>query len=256
MRLIVTWGSSGAGKTTVSLALAAALAARHRDVLVLSSDTRTPALPVMLPTVKDLDERNSAGPLFTMEDISEAALKNRLVRHPRSSRIFCMGLASGEATSMRYGTPVRDSVIALFHLLHQTPFHYVIVDGDSFPLYDQTTLAAMEYANAALAVLTPDVKGYEFWKAQRSWLDNSDIFRIGRFIRLASPVFPYTPLSDARAVFGGFDYELPHAPEVAERMMAGELLSGFSTSAALRWEAQLRLLTDRIEREEIVNDGK
>lgn len=169
MRMIASWGSSGAGKTTVAMALAAAFAQKKKEVLVLSSEARTPALPVLLPMVKDIDGRNSIGPLLAAPEMTQAALKDRMIRHPKSSRIYCMGLASGETAAITYSPPLRSAAINLFHLLAQSPFSYVIVDCDSSPLYDQTTLAALEYAHTGLMILTPDVKGYEFQKAQLSW---------------------------------------------------------------------------------------
>lgn len=252
MHMIASWGSSGAGKTAVALALASAFAERKQDVLILSSDTRTPALPVLLPMVKDIDSRNSIGPLLGSSELTEAALKEKLIRHPKSSHVFCMGLASGEVAAISYPPPVRNAAISLFHLLNATPFHYVIVDCDSSPLFDQTTLAALEYAHTGLMVLTPDIKGYEFQKAQMGWLGNNDAFHLDSFLKVASPVCSYTPMSEARALFGGFDYELPHSPEVAEKMMAGELLSGFANTPGVRFQQQIRKLADTIERK--VND--
>lgn len=253
MYMIASWGSSGAGKTTVALALAAAFAQMKRDVLVISSETRTPALPVMLPLVKDIDSRNSIGPLLAASSVAEASLKDRMIRHPKSSRIFVMGLASGEATAITYSTPTRAAALNLFQLLMQTPFAYVIVDCDSSPLYDQMTLAALEYAQSGLMIMTPDVKGYEFQKAQLSWLSNSDVFHLERFSKVASPTYPFSPMSEARALFGGFSSELPHSPEVAEKMMAGELLTGLSSGSGVLFERRIKQLAKTLEQEAIKN---
>lgn len=249
MHMIASWGSSGSGKTTVAMALATAFAEKKKDVLILSSDTRTPALPVLLPMVKDIDGRNSIGPLLVSKTLTEPALKEKLIRHPQNSHIFCMGLSSGEIAAITYPPPARSSAISLFHLLSAAPFHYVIVDCDASPLFDQTTLAALEYAHTGLMVVTPDIKGYEFQKAQMGWLANNDQFHMDRFLKVASPVFPFTPMNEARTLFGGFDYELPHSPEVAERMMAGELLSGFANAPGIRFKQQIQRLADTIEKE-------
>ena len=249
MHLIASWGSSGAGKTTVALALAAAFASKKKDTLILSADTRTPSLPVLLPMVKDIDGNNSVGPLLAADKLTEAALKDRMVRHPKNSHMFFMGLSSGETAAITYSPPTRSAAINLFQLFMQTPFDYVIVDCDSSPLYDQTTLAALEYAQTGLTVLTPDVKGYEFLKAQMSWLSNSDVFHLERFLKIASPVFPFTPIQEARTLFNSFSYELPHSSEVAERMIAGEVLHSFSNTSGVRFEQQIRQLVDDIEQE-------
>lgn len=250
MFLIASWGSSGAGKTTVAMALASTLAQRKKDVLILSSEMRTPELPVLLPTVTGLTGNNSIGPILTATELTEAALKDRMIRHPKSSHIFCMGLISGETAAFTYGPPTRSAAISLFQLLGQTPFHYVIVDCDSNPLYDQTTLAVLEYAQLGLTVLTPDTKGYEFRKAQLGWLGNSDVFHVDRFIQIANPAFSHTPMKEAQALFGGFDYTLPFASQVAEKMMAGELLTGFDTVPGVTFERAVSRLTDQIEIEE------
>lgn len=249
MFLIASWGSSGAGKTTVAMALASALAHRKKDVLILSSEMRTPELPVLLPTVTGLTGNHSIGPLLTMSEQTEAALKDRMIGHPKSSHIFCMGFVSGETAAMTYGPPTRAAVTSLFQLLGQTPFQYVIVDCDSNPLYDQTTLAALEYAQLGLSVLTPDTRGYEFQKAQLGWLGNSDVCHMDKFIRIANPVFSHTPIKDAQALFGGFAYTLPFSPQVAEKMMAGELLTGLDTTSGAVFERQISRLADQVEEE-------
>ena len=100
MNLIAVWGSSGAGKTTTALALASVLAQQKRDVLLLSADTRTPMLPVLLPLRSDLDARNSIGPLLSADKVTESMLKDRLLEHPRSRHIYFAGLCSGEAAAI------------------------------------------------------------------------------------------------------------------------------------------------------------
>lgn len=250
MYLIASWGSSGAGKTTVAMALASAFASRKKDVLILSTEMRTPELPVLLPTMAGLSGRNSIGPLLSGQmELSEAALKDRIIQHPGSSRIFCMGLASGETASITYSPPVRAAAINLFQLLGQAPFDFVIADCDSTPLYDQTTLAALEYAQTGLMALTPDTKGYEFMKAQMRWLGNSDVFHVEKFIKIANPVYSHTPVKDAAALFGGFSYSLPFAPQAAEKMMAGELLSKFNTTSGVMFEQEIERIANQIEKE-------
>ena len=252
MYLISSWGSSGSGKTTVALALASAFAKRNADVLLLSAEMRTPLLPILLPSMTALTGSNSIGPLLTGElALTEASLKDKLIRHPKSSHVFCLGLVSGETAAMTYGPPVRDAAIKLFQILAQTPFRYVIVDCDSNPLYDQLSLAALEYAQTGLAVLTPDIKGYEFWKAQLSWLGTSDAIHMDQYLKIANPVGKYTLLQDARALFGGFAYELPYTPQAAEKMAAGELLTGLNTATAgVVFEQQISRLADQIEEAE------
>lgn len=256
MYMVAIWGSSGSGKTTLSLALAAAFARKRQATLILSAETRTPALPVMAPTdVKKLDRRNSIGPLLETPISSEEQLAERIWRRKDSKEIFYMGYAPGEAPSVSYQPPTRNAALSLFQLLMQlNRFSYVIVDCDSSPLFDQTTLAALEYAHTGVMAVTPDPKGFAFFKAQTSWLRNGDVFHIERFKKVAAPCFPYSPMPETRLDYGGLDCELPYSEEVAKKMMSGELLAGFETVDGVIYEKRVRQLAAMLE-EEATNIG-
>lgn len=247
MLFIASWGSSGAGKTTVALALAAALAKRKKDVLVLSTDSRTPSLPVFLPTVQGLSSRSSVAELLARSEITQGGLKDRILKHPKSDHIFFMGVASGEVATLTYGPPRREAVMNLLQLLQQAPFQYIIIDCDSNPVLDVTTLIALEWAQFGICTLSPDVKGYEYLKAQMGWLGNSDSFRVAEYVKVLSQIEPTTPVAEADALFGGIRYRLPRSHQVRDRFVAGELLLGFDQGPAITFECQIGLLADEIE---------
>ncbi len=251
MYMIALWGSSGAGKTTLTLALAAAFAKKRQDTLILSAETRTPALPVMAPTdIKKMDRRNSIGPLLETPVTSEEQLAERIWRRRDSKEIFYMGYAPGETPSITYQTPARNAALSLFQLLMQlNRFSYVLVDCDSSPLFDQTTLAALEYAHTGVIAITPDPKGFAFFKSQTSWLSNGDAFHLERFKKVAAPCFPYSPMAEVRLDYGGLDCELPYSEEVAKKMMSGELLSGFETMEGVIYENRIKQLAMLLEEE-------
>ncbi|MEM5779760.1 MAG: hypothetical protein AAGU02_01285, partial [Lawsonibacter sp.] len=161
---------------------------------------------------------------------------------------FFMGHVSGEAAPS-YRTPEREAIVSLIHLLQAAPFQHVIIDCVSNPVFDPLTLFALEAADTVVQVITPDVKGYEFQKAQLAWLGNSDIFQTDRHIRVSNLVFPFSPAEEASALCGGFDISLPYARQAAERMIAGELLSGFTEPSGIQLERELNRLADRISKE-------
>lgn len=236
MNLTIVWGSSGAGKTAVALSLAAALAKKHEDTLVISNDSRTPALPVYLPGNTGLIGANSLGALLEQPVVSEGTLKDRIHRHPKSEHLFFMGYVSGEVMGITYRPPHREIITSLLQQLQQSPFRHVIIDGDASPIYDPMTLFALEHAQQVVRVVTPDVKGYEWQKAQLSWLRNSELFHAERHIKAANYISPTTPLAAAQSVFGGFDYELPQARQVADKVAAGDMLCNFDAPDAVRFE--------------------
>lgn len=236
MTLTAVWGSSGSGKSAVALALGAALARRKEDTLVICTDSCTPALPVYLPRSTALTASNSIGGLLELQSPSEASLKGRIHRHPKSNHLFFMGHVSGEVAAITYRPPERAAIVGLIHILQGTPFRHVVLDCASNPVYDSLTLFALEAAGTVVRVVTPDVKGCEFQKAQLGWLSNSDAFHTERHVKLCNLAYPFSPTAEASALCGGFDFSLPYARQVAERMAAGELLAGFNELSAIRFE--------------------
>ncbi len=247
MKTIASWGSSGAGKTTVALALAAQLAAMGKDTLVICAESRTPALPIYLPAY-DFNAQHSLGAVLeTQESFSDGILKDKIHRHPKNSHLYFMGLVSGEIATITYKAVERRAVINLFHILKDSPFEYVIVDCDSNPIYDGLTLYALEAADAVFRTVSPDTKGFEFQKAQLAWLSSSDALRVEQHIRIANGVCGQTPIKEAFALFGGFDFVLPFSQEIKNKMAAGELLHRFRNSmSAIKFEEQIKRLAVRI----------
>lgn len=257
MNLITVWGSSGAGKTAVALSVAAALAKGREDVMVISNDSRTPALPVYLPGRTTLTSANSLGGALEQATISVATLKDRIHRHPKNEHLYFMGYVSGEVAGMSYRMPQREVVAGLLQQLQETPFKHIVIDADANPIYDPLTLWGLERSTHVVRIMTPDVKGYEWQKAQLGWLGHGELFCADKHIKVVNFVSPTVPLSAAQCVFGGFDFELPQAGQVGDKLAAGELLCNFDTPAAVKYERQISALVERLKTApgEVVNNG-
>ena len=254
MTLTAVWGSPDAGKTTVALALGAAWANQHKDVLILGVDACVPSLTQYLPRNNTLTDRHSIGGLLEAPTPTEAGLKDRIHRHPKSDHLYFMGHVSGELPPIHYRPPERGTLGGLFQLLRLAPFAHVIVDCSSNPVFDSMTLYALEYADVVVRVLTPDVKGYEFNKAQLAWMGNGESFRADRHLKVLNPIRDYTPVKEVEALFGSFDFSLPYIRPVAERVMAGELLTGMEGGAAHHFERTAAALAAKIEEEVSQNE--
>lgn len=245
VKMIASWGNAGAGKSTVALALAAKLAASNKNVVIISTDAETPALPMYLPFTEKLTLNNSIGELLSMSFFSYDNLKDKIHLHPKSPRIGFMGLVSGE-NQMNYKAFERNSILEFLRILHDSPFEYIIFDCKSNAMVDGLTLYALEAANFVLRIVTPDVRGYEFQKSQLAWLKNYDYADVARHIKVASPVFKTTPIKQAELSFNGFDFVLPFSSGVYDKFSAGELLSGFTETDGIKFESEIKKLTRRI----------
>lgn len=247
MRLIAVWGSPGSGKTTVALALAAQLARRKRDILVLGTDNGVPSLPVYLPGVT-IPTSGSIGRALE-RTVSEETLKGRLHKHPRSEHIYFSGYAAGELPAVSYKVPQRVAVESFFQVLQGSPFHDCIVDCASSAVMDPVTLYVLEAAQIVCRTVTPDGKGWAWQQAHLTWLANSDAFAVERHKKLCNLTLPNTPMGEVKTLFGSFDAVLPYAASVGERTVAGELLAGFHDRDGLLFDGQMERLAEQLIRE-------
>lgn len=248
VKMIASWGSGGAGKGVVGLALAAQLADRGKNVVVVNAGRSTPVLPVFLPK-QHIPASGSLGELLSAPSVNYSSLKGHIHIHPDSNRIGFMGLVSGE-TPITYKAFQRDMLINLLHVLNDSPFHYVLFDCQENPVFDPLTQLALQTAEYALRILTPDVRGIEFEKAQKGWLSGIADMRVDGQIRIINPVYPVSPLEDMLAASGSAEYVLPFSNEVYGRHVAGQLLRGHRDKYGIQFDKQISRLAERIIRDE------
>ncbi len=103
-----------------------------------------------------------------------------------------MAMASGE-NPFTYGEFEKENIFEFFKIINDTPFDYIIFDCESNPIYDATTLFALELADVKLQLVTPDIKGAEFIKTQASYLKNESKYGFEKHIKIISPVHKDTP---------------------------------------------------------------
>lgn len=189
VRMIAVWGSPGSGKGVLSIALAAQLAALHKNTVIISSNSSVPALPCYLPNEHLGPDESLGGLIFSpMQNIN--ALKGYIHIHPDSERIGVMGLASGDSP-LTYKGFRRENMLTLLRLLDGSPFDYVIFDCQENPTRDSMTVLALETSEYVLRMITPDVRGIEFEKAQLLWMSGAADMRVDRQIRAIAPIYPF-----------------------------------------------------------------
>jgi pilus assembly protein CpaE len=136
----------GSGATTLSLNLAAALAAQKKEVCVVDLDLQLGDVFVAL----DLPPQTSlAGLARDAGSLDERGLKRRLARHPSG---FYALAQTGRLEEV--DPQLTDKLPELFELLKQH-FDHVIVDGVRD--FDDCALAALDAADQITLVVTQDV---------------------------------------------------------------------------------------------------
>ena len=186
-QMIAIWGSNGGGKSTVCLALASALARLSKNVVIVSPDIKTPALPLFLPRETKLNINNSLSSLLTLDTINYDSLRSKIHIHPQSDNIGFMGMTSGE-NPITTQVFKREKIIDFLRILDDAPFDFILFDCESNAFYDTLSLLALEISDNVIRVLTPDVKAIEFEKSQSLWMKNSDNFDISKHIKVLNMI--------------------------------------------------------------------
>ena len=246
-KLLSVYGSSGSGKSTAALALAQALTEKRKNVVLLSADVQTPALPVWLPGQK-FTPSNSLGMVLSSNNISESSIKDRIFVHSQNNRLAFMGLVENE-NPISYKAFERDKILSLFTLLSSLNFDYIIVDCASNAAWDALAITSMEMADCGIRLITPDVKGVEFEKSQKAWLKNGE-FGWEKSMRILSMVRPITPIKDIKASTGSFSHVLPYSESVLCKFSSGELMTGFTDVEGTLFAREISLLAEEMMKDD------
>lgn len=244
MKMIASWGSSGSGKSTFALALATKLTKARKNVLIISADLKTPALPIWLPNLK-LDSNNSLSLLLSSDKITYEGLRSKIHIHPDNERLGFIGYASCENPIINNKNVTREQIITLLSVLDNSPFDYVIFDCDSNIIFDTFSLLAVELSDFVFEIITADVKGLEFIKSSLSWMKNSDNFDTDKHIKIANIYYDSTPIKEFKTVCN-IQYQLPFSTEVYNKFCSGEILEKFNQRDGIKFEAEAEKISEVI----------
>lgn len=158
-RIVTVWGSPSSGKTVLSLALAAKIAKKKKNVIVINGDKLVPGLSLYMPT-ESFTSKDSIGPLLMSNIYSDADLAERIKTHSSSEYLAFVGLSSAE-NYISYHEFTKESVIKLLNKLSMQA-DYLIIDGTSNPLENMLTLTGLEKSDAIIRTMTADPKGIAY----------------------------------------------------------------------------------------------
>ena len=244
-KVIAVFGSPHSGKSTLSLAIAASLATKKKDVIVLSGDKVSPMLKVYAP-LSDTPQSMSVGNLLMESDITEKAVTERIIIHPKSDRLGFMGMATGDNITTYPSRFIDERVASLFAILYRL-CDYLVVDCTSNPMVDNITLKALEAAHVMVRLTTPDMVGLEFWRGMVGILKD-ERFKQAFSVPAINPARPISPVAEVqkmqKALLGDIKYVFPYSYEVEDRMMAGRLVKWLGRKEGIAFETMLEKLVN------------
>ena len=213
-KIITLWGSAGSGKSALACALAGYLTRNKETAILLSFDQTTPMLPVWIPQNKDTEK--SIGGIFDT-DMDSIALANHTVIHPRYPDIGMMGYTKRD-TPLSFGEPEYGKVRYLIEQAAKIT-DYVIVDCNA-SLKTTTTPAALEVADVAVRMLTPDLRGVSYLTAVKPLLQDEK-FRFDQHMVFVNGVHPFHPVDALQSRFGRIDGVLPYDKNILRASLEG-----------------------------------
>ena len=235
-QVLAVWGSPGSGKTTTAVKLAKYLADKKKDVALLLCDSTTPMIPCICPP-GELEGDHSLGSILVANAITQTLLKQGCNTHKRMRHLAVIGLQKGENENCY--PPVNEKLLReLMGVLRNMDSH-VIIDCGSAIYFDELSTIAILEADAVLRLINCDLKSVSYLSSQQEYLRMAG-FDFDKLYKAVSNVKSSEASEHMEQVMGSAVFSIPHSPEVASQVLAGNLFAdlGLKDSRGYRKEIE------------------
>ncbi len=237
-KILAVMGSPGSGKTTTAVKLAAALARRKKNVIVVFCDPFTPVMPVLL--APDAIHDTSLGELLTAPGLTQANILNACVPVPDSDYISLLGYKSGESL-MQYPKITRDKAVELFVSLRYLA-DTIILDCTAVFEADPASFVGIEIADRVLRLGTANLKGISYFQTHNPMLEDSR-FDKGRFQTAIGCLKVGQDWEAVSGQYGGVGHVLPYVAELEQQDNERTLFQPLKAQESLPYNTEIdRLL--------------
>ncbi len=247
-KIITVWGNPGCGKSMFCCCLAKVLTANKDKALIINADSSTPMLPVWMPE-RILETDASIGNVLTGLEINTALVAERVTILKEYPFIGVMAYAAGE-NPFSYPELKYDK-IKLFIAEASKLVDYIILDYSSNML-NFFTPTAIEAADLAVRIITPDLRGLNYLRAHRPLLTD-DKFHYGSHLTFAGLARPFHAIDEMDHLIGGFDGLLPYAKEIERCGTGGQMFKALAYCNQ-RYVSSLKLVRERLMQPEDAED--
>lgn len=249
-KIITVWGNPGCGKSMFCCILAKVLTAGKKKAIIINADSGTPMLPVWMPD-RILDNSCSIGNVLSGLEINMALVAERVVILKEYPFIGVMGFAAGE-TPFSYPELKYDKIRTLISEAAKL-VDYILLDCSSNML-QFFTAAAIEAADIAVRILTPDLRGLNYLKSHKPLLTDLK-FHYDEHLTLAGLARPFHALDEMSHLVGGFDGLLPYSKEIERCGTSGQMFKSLAYCNQ-RYVNSLKLVMARLSEDEVLAPGE
>ena len=248
-KIVTVWGNPGCGKSMFCCNLAKVLTSGKDKAIIINADSSTPMLPVWMPD-RILEASASIGNVLSGLEINTAIIAERVMVLKDYPFIGVMGFAAGE-NPFSYPELKYDR-IRLFISEASKLVDYIILDC-SANMLNFFTPTAIEAADLAVRIITPDLRGLNYLRAHQALLTDEK-FHYDRHLTLAGMARPFHALDEMDHLIGGFDGLLPYAKEIERCGTEGRMFQALGYCNQ-RYLNSLHLVADTLERLGMPEDG-
>lgn len=238
-KIITIWGNPGSGKSVFCAVLARELTQSKEKALIISADTATPMYPVWLPG-KQVEVRYSIGHIFSAMEVNRSLIASKMQVYEPWPFLGLLGYAAGE-NPLAHPEPSAETTERLLHEAAKL-VDYVIVDAGS-QIASFFAPTAMECADILVRIITPDLRGVSFLKAQTPLLQDGR-FHLKDNLNFAGLARPFHAMDEMERVVQTLDGILPYSKEVERCVAAGEMFD-----AGKHVHSQYMAAVDRVLKE-------
>ncbi len=204
-------GSPGSGKTTLAVKLAAELAGKRKNVIVVCSDPFVPSIPFLLPM--DTEQEVSLGALLTAPALTQEKILKACVPVPDSEYVSLLGYKMGE-NLMSYPKVTRERAVEFLVCLRHLA-DYVVLDCTSVFEADVFSILAMEMADRVLRMGTSDLRGISYYRSHAGRLEGrSDT---GKYLGAIGNYKTGQEWEAAAGQYGGAAFIFPYVAELEKQ---------------------------------------
>ena len=226
--------------------LAAELAKRKKNVVLVFTDLTAPSLPAVAAEGK-LPEV-SVGDLLSAPGMTQERVLKTCVPCEKHPYISFLGYKAGENV-FTYAEYSKEKAVDMLVLLRHIA-DYVIVDCTSVLTGNVLATAALEVADDVLRVCGCDLKAISYFASYLPLIEDRK-FKPEQHIRVLSNTRPYPGGMEYENSFGGVKYRLPYLPIVEEQAATLKLLEPLSGKEAKSYEPVIAAIAV-----EVFGDGK
>jgi MinD-like ATPase involved in chromosome partitioning or flagellar assembly len=239
-QMLAVWGSPSSGKTVTSIKIAAELAKRNMNVVVVCCDLSAPAVPTLIKSKRT--GTVSMGKVLEAPVITQELILKNCVSFDKNPFITLLGYKMGESV-FDFAEYTKERAVDLLVLLRHIA-DYVIVDCSSILTDNILSTAALEVADEVLRLCPNDLKALSYFASYMPLIGDRK-FKPDKHIKV---------LSCTRAggggeygeAYSGTAHHLPYIPDIERQNAEMALIEPLSGKDARAYESVIAAIAGEV----------